>query len=394
MPRVALLGWEYGRGLGHAIPLIQIAQALTSRGWRCVLALRSDLIPEGFDVEGFEVCAAPIWGGRAGVRPDVPRSSASMTDVLAGIGFCSAEWVERQVAAWRALFAEHKPDLLVTDHAPGAVLAARGRVPCLATGTGYTVPPAGLTTFPLFHTLSDPVFAEKEVLDTVNAALAKSHTEPLQALSQAMTGDASCVCTLPFLDPYAEHRTEEVLGPLLKERVYPRAGGATEIFCYLREPPREARLDDLVSAIVDLPRRTVAFLPGLSPTRRAWLRDRGVTVLDGLASLNEQLSRSCLLIHPGGHGMAAAAVLAGVPQIVTSFDVEKWLTGRRLVGRGIAQQLDYQTTDARLLRAAILAALDDPVMDLESRQASEDHAAFTHRNIAESVADSCQQLAG
>jgi UDP:flavonoid glycosyltransferase YjiC (YdhE family) len=118
-----------------------------------------------------------------------------------------------------------------------------------------------------------------------------------------------------------------------------------------------------------------------------------VTVLDGLASLNEQLSRSCLLIHPGGHGMAAAAVLAGVPQIVTSFDVEKWLTGRRLVGRGIALQLDYQTTDARLLRAAILAALDDPVMDLESRQASKDHAAFTHRNIAESVADSCQQLA-
>ncbi len=392
MAPAALLGWECGRGLGHAIPLIRIAQELKSRGWRCVLALRADLIPEGFRVEGVEVRAAPLWETDTEARRVAPRSSASMAGVLAGIGLSSRERVEKQIGAWRDLLAEHDPDLVVTDYAPGAVLAARGRVPCLATGNGYTVPPDDLEVFPPFHSLEAHEVSEPEILDAVNAALAAHDTRPLRALSQALTGDASCLCTLPFLDPYLEKRHAEAVGPLLRESVTPSREDADEIFCYLREAPGEERLTALVAAIAGLPQKTVAFLPGLPEARRAWLRERGVTVLETLASLNEQLSRTCLLVHAGGHGMSAAAVLAGVPQVVTSFDVEKWLTAKRLVNRGIALQLDYQGTDASHLRAAIASVFDDPVIRLEARRACEEHAAFRDRDVAKIVADAGERL--
>ena len=85
----------------------------------------------------------------------------------------SSEAVADQMRAWRALYAQHDIDLVVADYAPGALLAARGRIPAIAVGVGYTLPPAGLEQFPALRPADRPLeVTDQDLLGRVNAALA------------------------------------------------------------------------------------------------------------------------------------------------------------------------------------------------------------------------------
>ena len=45
------------------------------------------------------------------------------------------------------------------------------------------------------------------------------------------------------------------------------------------------------------------------------------------------LTATCLLVHDGGRGVAAEALVAGVPQLVLSAQLDTISTGRRWKGR-------------------------------------------------------------
>jgi hypothetical protein len=316
-----------------------------------------------------------------------------MAEVLAGAGLKSQRAVTAQVQAWHRIFAEHRPDLVVTDYAPGAILAARGRIRTVATGNGYTVPPERLRRFPRFHELAPPEYDETATLSAVNEALGEAGIAPLKRLATALTGDEQCVCTLPFLDPYAAEREGPLLGPLLHASVDRRDNNSEGIFCYLRNAPRSNRLEELVGAVAGLAAPVTAFLPDVSDVRKDDLRQRGVTVLEGIASLTLELKRAKLLIHSGGHGMASAAALAGVPQVVVRFDVEKYLTARALVARGVAWELDYFTVEREELRDVIRVAFDDRAMAAEALRVADEHESYRVRNVASEIADVCEGTA-
>lgn len=104
------------------------------------------------------------------------------------------------------------------------------------------------------------------------------------------------------------------------------------------------------------------------------------------------MSNSRLVVHGGGHGLATAAVLAGVPQVILAFDIEKILTANFLKERGIAQHVEPAECSPEGLRAAILSALEDPVMEMEAKRAAEEHATYRSRDVAGHVAESCASL--
>jgi hypothetical protein len=392
MARVALLCGEAGKGLGHAVALSQIGLALRAAGWRPVLALPSDLAPAALHIRDMLVGSVPRWGEDVpGFTPE-RTSSASMGDSLAELGLQSVGCVERQIERWRNLFAEHDPDLIVADYAPGAVLAARDRIPCVAVGVGFAVPPADLRHFPPLHNFAPVCHDESATCATVNTVLARFGSRPIDHLPEALTGDAQCVRTLPLLDAYRSFRTTPVSGPLLREPIIPRGENAVEVFCYLRNGPGFERLDEISVCLEGLPGRVVAYLPGLSEARKAALRQAGVEVTDGPPSPAAQLARSRLFVGYGGHGMAAAALLAGVPQIILSTDIEKYLIANALTERGVAQHFDYRFAEPDKVRIAIEAALDDPAMLMEAERTSREHAEYRVRDVAAKIAAFCGRM--
>ncbi len=394
MLRTALLCWEAGHGRGHALSLLQIAGKLDTRGWRSVLALPEDRNPGDIATGRVPVCFAPRWGEGRPALGAVTKSSASMADMLAQIGLQSADWTRHQIERWRRLFDEHQPDVIVADYAPGAVLAARGRVQCVATGVGFTVPPAAMRRFPLLGDSAPAVYDEATILETVNDVLVERGGRPLTALPQALIGDLQCVCSLPLLDPYRAYRADPPLGPQFNTPILRRSRHAAEVFCYLREPAGVERLAEIVVGLQGLGVRVIVYLPGLDPQVAAGLRDNGVEVRQAPVPIAEQLARSRLIVHYGGHGTAAAALLAGVPQIILPFDIEKVLIAEALAGRGVARTLPYLTVEADELRDAILSALQDEEMGRHADAAAEEHSGYDRRDVAGDVAEAVERLTG
>ncbi len=392
MQRLALLCWECGSGRGHVVTLSNIARALKARGWNCILALPPG-DHEALGPDGLQVHVTPQWGAGAETPMRKTDSSASMADVLAEIGLQSAERVLRKIDDWHRVFAEHSPNLVVADFAPGAILAARGRVPCLAVGTGYAVPPPDVSRFPLLHDLALPLYQESAVRETVNGVMRKLGTKPLDRLVEALAGDARAVCTVPLLDPYSAGRKEPLLGPMLSAPVALRDRGAAEIFCYLREGKRTERIAEMAGSLAGIPGRVVAYVPDLAPEARQELRTRGVDVIDAPAPMTEQLRKSRLVVHFGGHGIAAAALLAGVPQVVLQFDVEKMLIANALGKRGVARSFDYRSAGAAEVNKGIRTALADHPMLMAAKEAAAEHQEYRNRDVVGEIATMCERLA-
>lgn len=394
MARVALLCWEIGGGLGHVVGLLQVARALKARGWSCVFAFPPEKMAAKLMPRGADVRLGPEWSRM--LPPGFVRtgSSASMADMLADTGLRSAEGIRAQIIGWHLVFAEMLPDIVIADHAPGAILAARGRIATVAVGTGFSVPPAGLERFPPLHELAPLRDDENAIRETVNAVLARFGSPPLAHLSDALTADAALACTVPLLDPYAGARREPVLGPLTAPRVPPAEETPRDIVaCYFQAGTDRRRVPKLADALRDIGLACVAYVPKINAQERRLFASAGISV-EAAALGVDPLARARLIVHAGGHATASAALLAGVPQVVLHYDIEKELTGKALASRGVARRLAFDTATAAAVREAIVAGAGDTELQRTAHRAAEEHASYRGLRVAELIADRCEQLAG
>jgi UDP:flavonoid glycosyltransferase YjiC (YdhE family) len=117
-----------------------------------------------------------------------------------------------------------------------------------------------------------------------------------------------------------------------------------------------------------------------------------VRVLSRPAIAGLQLRRTRLVIHAGGHGLAAAAILAGTPQIILDYDVEKELTGRALEKAGLARRHRFDATSAAAIRESIVAAYADPALDAAARKAAAQHVVCRDSDPAAAIAERCEVM--
>ena len=122
MARIAF-AWELGGELGHAISCSELARSLTARGHQVAFVFRElhnlRFLPNPIDgIEVFQAPVVPLEG--LGESPP-----ATFADILRGCGYRDPAVLGRLVAGWREIFARWKPDLVVEDFAPTALLAAR-----------------------------------------------------------------------------------------------------------------------------------------------------------------------------------------------------------------------------------------------------------------------------
>ncbi|MGH8371767.1 MAG: glycosyltransferase, partial [Gammaproteobacteria bacterium] len=202
-----LMTWELGRGLGHLVPLISLASGLRSQGHHVELAVR-DPVAAGplLQSTGITFHAAPIPPIAASGQP-----LASYPQILRQVGFDKLPALRGRLHAWQALFDAARPELLICDHSPTALLAARATgLKAIVTGTGFTVPP-DIAPLPDLRPWSpaDPaqlIQDEAHVLGHMNAVLKKSRAPQLERLAQLFLGNAQVLFTLRELDNYAEWR--------------------------------------------------------------------------------------------------------------------------------------------------------------------------------------------
>jgi UDP:flavonoid glycosyltransferase YjiC (YdhE family) len=356
--KTVLLAWELGGGMGHVTVLDRLARRLKHLDVRLVAALKDPALGGLLTALGVEVVQAPPWPSAAMTQTDVARSSSStMGDILATAGLADPAGLKRLLQGWDDHFIRIKPDLVVADMAPASALAARGRVPLMMVGNGFTLPPSEMLRFPPLHRLTPPAFDEDETLSTVNAVLKSRGQARLDWLPQIFSGDTRLVLTFPLLDPYRSQRAQPADGPVFDsapQASRPQDGG---IFAYFSRG--YSLHPDIVPTLMAHASQLRIHAPELSGAQADALKQAGAIVeAEPVASTNA-MAFARLAIHFGGSGLASEALAAGVPQLVLSMQVEQDLTGSALQSAGVGQLVRAYDATSRIPAGTIDELLQD-----------------------------------
>lgn len=121
MPRI-LFTWEFGAGFGHLTRDLPLARVCRDAGHDVVFVVSNlRTAAKLLYKEGFSLFQAPLLRPENRQRP-LPINYA---DMLMYEGFDDTMALDGALSSWCALFELVRPDLIVYNHAPTALLAAR-----------------------------------------------------------------------------------------------------------------------------------------------------------------------------------------------------------------------------------------------------------------------------
>lgn len=400
MGRRVLSVWELGQGLGHIDRMLAVGRALRERGHEPLYLLR-DLSRAHlrFGAAGKSPAAwfaqAPVW------LPTLNKAPAlrNYTVVLAAAGWLNPAGLAGLVTGWRAMFDLLKPDALVCDHAPTAMLAARGLgMPVFGVGTSFELPPAGPTFAPMAFWDADEqrrCAGQDELLrGAANQGLALLGDSPLQRLTDLFDGVHRCILSLPELAHYDLGASDaaDIVGPVFVsdmglEPVWPDAAitrGKPAVFVYLS--PAHAQFDALMAALKALQWPTLVFAKGMSPEASARLGGPSLRFETQALHMDAVLARARLVISHGSMGTVTAAALAGVPQLALPSQMEQWMVSRRLeqAGVGVCVRPDGAAPD---WRALLVRLMNEPQFAAAAKVLAQRHAGISPQRAADTVVD-------
>ncbi len=357
MARV-LMGWELGAGLGHVANLLAMAESLRQHGHESVFAIINVLETAGIvRAAGFPVLEAPHWRPRPlGPGGRVPPT-AGFADILAFRGFEGADKIRAITTVWDGLIDTINPALAVADYAPGLCLAAKGRLPLMAVGNGFTLPPAELDRFPPLQPRTKPLVRQEDLLEAVNRVQRDRRQAELSRLPQIMEADGSFVTVLPMFDPYLSVRAEPVDGPIETLPEPLPAPPAPRVFAYMgvEVPGVKTFLRGLAAS--GLP--ASVFLRGATPEVLEKLAHPNIEFLDAPPPLTEALGNCSIAAHYGGLGTAVACLTAGRPQLMLPRQLERRLNARAVEKLGAGLVLGGKETPEDVAQA-LKRLVDEP----------------------------------
>lgn len=377
--KTVLFAWELGAGIGHVTSMSSFAARLRRHDIRLCAAVANLDSAQVLRDAGVETLQAPLWPVASFTAAErATQSSVSMSDLLAYCGLADEQAVRAMLRAWDDILKAVRPDLIVADYAPIASLTARGRIPLIVVGNGYTLPPSEMKRFPLLHRFYSPQWKEEEVLATVNRAIRSIGLSPLERLPQIFSADARLVETFPLLDPYDLQRPEPADGPAFGSPPIGRRQDANAILLYVSRGYKVR--SDIFEALKPFASRLYIHAPELTPEQSGDFSRHGAQIHLAPLPLRETLPSSRLAIHLGGTGLAAEAIAAGVPQLVLATHSEQELNGYAVENAGIGRLFRVFDPQARLAPDAIHALVTDKELAERATLVGEQH-----RNMLQSL---------
>ncbi len=345
-----LIGWELGASRGHAARIVALAHALRGEGHEVSLALqRLDALTPGAarDLPVWQAPVAPRL--MVGVGRPAKGPPAGMADLLARAGMDDPGIVAAMIRGWRQLIDAIRPALVIAEFAPFLLLAARGRLPALAVGNGFTLPPAAMDSFPALIETA-PGVDQSDLLQQINAGLADAEAAAITTLPQVFGAERSVPATFAELDPYpAERRETRALPQSIDFDA--AAGDGAEIFVYAPEriEPDAPLWRGL--GMAGLPVRV--HVPRGGDALRDALTNLGIHFEPAPLPFTEIAQRSRLLVSHGAHDFVCAGLAAGLPQVVCHYDLEKLLCGLALARTGLGGHAPLGAIDPEAFSASL-----------------------------------------
>lgn len=396
-----VFAWELGGGLGHTVPLSQLARPLLEAGHDVHLVLR-DLstsraaLGRLAEHPRLRLWQAPHWSAPLQGFSD----AASYPELLFRAGYLDPQRLNGLFDGWDALFRQLEPDLLVADHAPTALLAARGhRFPRASFGTGFFDPPPG-SPMPAFRTW-EPIprarleQADRLVLRTCNDLLAARSLSPLEQVADLLRTDERFLLTVPELDHYERGEGDAptywgAFPPATQGRPaqWPH-GSEPAVFAYLKA--QGAPIRDILKTLRDSPWRVLAYVPDLVPQVVSELSSRRMLLVTDPVDMVEVSRTADVVLCHAGFGTVGTALHAGKPLMMLPSYAEQFLVARRVQQMGAGLLL--LESQVERLRAPLDRVVTQPSFREAAEAFARRHADAAGAAVVEAVAARCVELA-
>jgi len=377
MPPTVLLAYELGRGFGHVAPLRTLVVPLQQAGFRVILASH-DLFEAAAMLRDFPcpVIAAPsLPHGRN--RFVQSKHCTSYADLLAVNGYAHVDNLGPLLRAWRDLIEVTHADLVISEHAPTANLAAKWAcsrsIPVIRIGVGFTVPPCDRHEFPAYLLDRPPLIDSAQVLQTITTALSDLGRLIPVTLPEAMRCDADYVTNFPSIDPYSSMRSAPAVGPLtdLPARLPPAPADAG-FFAYLNGENVAAM--HVIRALGQTGVHGAGYFRNLAPTFRLQLETVGIHVHDRPVPLDLALAQASVVVHHASAGTAQTVLAAGRPQMLFPEHFEHIFTATLLHRMGVAHYQIPPINPMNAVEAIQYLRTDPTIRDCVIAQADAIHA--------------------
>ncbi len=379
-----LLAWELGGNWGHVSRDLPVLCRLQSGGHNVLYAVRDETISSPLSASvGIQCVAAPT--GAAISR--MPRNLAGYAGILFADGFGDAAILRERITGWRHLFTEHQIDVVVSDYAPSALLAALvAKIPSVAFGSGFEIPP-DVALLPSFcgggaQDASARRFSESLVLFNVNNVLHKLDAKPLERLARVFQGTRCVFTTFAELDHVTARPSSALYAGPVQELPGSKAASwrttnKPRVLVYLRG--MGLFIDEVLRVLDGFDAEVIAVLPDMGPIRNvgADLRVfRQPVHFDGL------LSTANLMI-AAGSGTISTALLGGIPVLSLPANVEQAMFARRVeaMGAGIAVGAQKVTSIADV----VYRLLNEAQFHIAAAQFAANHAGFRMDSAIDTV---------
>ncbi len=386
-----LFCWEMGSGFGHIDRMLVVAQALRARGHEVEFALR-DLSRAHRRVmaQGFPAGQAPVW---------LPRMAQALPLINYGAVLAPAGWLDPQglaglVRGWQRWFDLVRPDAVLVDHAPTALLAARvAGLRVLAIGNSFELPPPQAAFPPMAwwrpELAAQAPACDAHLLKPLNATLTLLGAAPWSRLSQLFEGVPRAMLQLPDLTHY-EHAGDDLacLGPVyLGDRGeasrWPEGSG-TRVFAYLNA--EHGGVEALLKALVAHGCRAQIYVKNIRPEQLERLRHPSLRFSAEPLHVDDCLREAELVVSHASLGTVTAAALAGLPQLGLPQHMEQLMIGRRLATQGIGLSCGLERPGEEV-GGLLKRLLTEPVFAERARAMATRHAGLQPAQTGERAAD-------
>ncbi len=392
-----LITWELGKNFGHIAKLIEIARPLAEKGADIYFALQN---PGSFLTLKPDFPHTILQAPFSPIKP-LKEPILTYCDDLRPCGYDNASTLAGLIEAWRSLYNMVKPDIVIAESSPTALLAARDYpFAKVAIGTSYEIPPMKrpMPLMPYWENVNTDVLMKREqgVVDVINGALESLSLDPIEKFSDIFDIDTRFLCSFEELDHYPEREKAQYYGALFKTD-----SGASlkwnqkakkHIFAYLR--PEVSSFRPAFEALCNLPDDydVIIAAPGIDPKVKSMRESESIGIEDGMVKLDHIFSKCDLAVCHAGVGMSSAFLLHGVPLLMLPGHIEQLMfaraVGRYGAGRGVVGRFGPEK-----VHELIDLLLTEPEFKKTAQKFAKDHKSYKTDKVLNEIIDEITALA-
>ena len=334
-----LFTWEIGEGSGHIAHHIGLIKQLEKENHHIFFAARQLNRAYRLFQDTQVICLqAPSLSAPPAF---IINPVDSYVKILNNSGYCNADNITGMIIAWKNLFDLVRPDLIIFDYSPTAMLAAR-QYPAktIHIGTGFYCPPNTKPVIGLNSLQGDPqdqqelIHFEELILSNINQALANLKMKALGQFGDLHQADVRLLLGFRELEHYPNRTDGNYIGILTAPPgavpEWPEGKGP-RIFMYTKP---FSTLPKLLGILRQKQWPTLIYPDGLGRRLMQHFASPSLKFVEQRLDMDNLGKTADITICNGNFNTTCEFLLAGVPMLLLPLHAEQHIVSRNIVRQG------------------------------------------------------------